>query len=262
VPDRVIADLELTAWDLRTFCVLARHCRKDRKAGVLIPGTIRARTIAQQLGADSKTGPVLVRRAIRHLAERGHLKAMVRRGATSTYDLNPAWQSENPGVLTSQAASENPGVLTTENPGVLAQGQSENPGVLPVSSDRSFSDSQPENGQRPRRLAVDKTSPGRGDGHGPRVENDSPEVAEARDLAEGLGITQTDFAQAVAQRSDLTGPEVLACVEKLAAKYPEGDGLTDPAAMLATWLRKEDPKERFRLVDAATQSEVRARYNL
>ncbi len=153
MPERVISDLLLTAWDLRVFCVLARHSRKDKASGALIPAKIRTRTIAQKLGLEVQVGKRIVSRAIRHLEQRGHLKIMRRRGATSSHDLNPAWRpTDNVGVVTSDQPTDNTGVVTSDNVGVVTHGQSDNKNDTPPSSEKDIS----EGGAAERAAAVSR----------------------------------------------------------------------------------------------------------
>jgi len=231
VPDPVISDLELTAWDYRVFCILARHCWKDKETKVLIPGTIRTRKIAEILGAHPKAGPVLVRRAIRHLEQRGHLRVMRRKGATSSYDLSPAWrQTENPGVLT----TENPGVLTTENAKVPTQAQTENPGVLPVFPERDFHTKARRAVRGPAFMKKSPTANGEGDKPHPR--EGRPEIEYAFANCETRGVTRAGFLRAIRQRPELWETDINSAACRFAERHGQ---LRDPDAAWAAWLNTQ-----------------------
>ena len=88
VPDALKKDRRLNGWDLRTFLALAQLTHKKRPKWI---ATVSARRIAENMGAVTESDLVMVRRALRHLEECGHIRATVRKGAISSYDLTPAW---------------------------------------------------------------------------------------------------------------------------------------------------------------------------
>ena len=201
MPEPIIGDMELTGWDLRVFCALARLTR-----GKLAPKAIHVRTIAARFAVDFESGKVLVRRALRHLEQRGHIKVTRRNGATSTYDLTPAW-----------AETENPQVLTTENPQVLTSAPTENPGVV-------ASPTPPDPPVRPERTEETRAT------------------AERAAAAVGLLLAQGIGEEAAADLVKEFGPEAI----ELQLGYLPDRQAEVPAAVLVESIRGAWPPPRRR----------------
>jgi len=95
VPERVMRDGRLSAWDWRLLLALLVLSRKDRERLFLVPARVRVSTLARMLGEEGELGEAASRkrqvlRALARLESFGYVKRM-RRGRVNLYDLNPTW---------------------------------------------------------------------------------------------------------------------------------------------------------------------------
>jgi DNA-binding Lrp family transcriptional regulator len=231
----------------------------------------RVATIAERLGI----GQAKVRAWLEKAEAAGIIRKCRRRypHASLGYDMRPwfaamgypeAATAEPPAKARIVSALGNSAVYRASKLSSVARKETQRGSALANSAVSSEPTREPTTRSQPvqngRRLAVSTASTANGHRNGLLVGTDSPELAEARFLCEGLGVSASDFSRAVAQRPDLRPAEVLACCEKLARRHPEGRGLRNPAAMLAKWLAAEEPRGENRPASAATLSYQRALY--